>query len=439
MSAMGTVRIKIPLVSWRDGRPRFFPGEATRKLGYRGEDLRHGRDGPWFTLDETIAWSRARQAEISERRRQAAEPPTGGRASSRAPSGASRVSGDSVRTHLTVSQLVAKWMEQPRFQGREVVEGRRARPALAANTVRFYRTAAATLERHRGGRVWNDAAGAVTAKALDLILERIEVEHGLAMTRGVRAMLSACFKWGMRKGLVAHNPAAGLSLPMPAPRLRAGEPHEIAALVECADRLGLPEIGDAVMLGVWTGQRQADRLSLAGGQLLDDGILFRQAKKHGQPLLIPAAPQLGQRLAEARRRRHDWRVNYPHVILDEKNRRPFLADWYRKVFRVVRHVAATGQDPRTKDSAIVLKGVDLDAALASFKPVPSLADLHDQDLRDTAVTWLARAGCNELQIAAITGHELTSIKTILKHYLGLHPELARTAIGRMVTWMEGQG
>jgi len=153
---------------------------------------------------------------------------------------------------------------------------------------------------------------------------------------------------------------------------------------------------------------------------------------------------------------------------DEKNRRPFLADWYRKVFRVVRHVAATGQDPKTKDSATVLKGIDLDVALGrhtaadrppagvgrpaggpageaggaareAFIPVPTLEDLHDQDLRDTAVTWLARAGCDAILISSITGHELASIRSILKHYLGLHPELARTAIGRMVTWMEGQG
>ncbi|MEP4103638.1 MAG: hypothetical protein ABJM05_04790, partial [Nitratireductor sp.] len=239
-------------------------------------------------------------------------------------------------------------------------------------------------------------------------------------------------------GLVITNPAAGVRLPVPAARIRAGEPEEIAALVDAADRIGRPDIGDAIMLGVWTGQRQGDRLSLSGGQVLDDGILFRQAKKHGQPLLLPAAPVLTARLEAARLRRRDWRVNYPHVVLDEANRRPFAADWYRKVFRVVREIAATGRDPGTKDSQAVLRTVDLAAALAGFKPVASLADLRDQDLRDTAVTWLARAGCDLFQIASITGHELASIQSILKHYLGLHPELARTAIGKLVAWMEAQ-
>ncbi|MEP4754800.1 MAG: hypothetical protein ABJZ74_18875 [Nitratireductor sp.] len=427
---MGRVVIKIPLVTWRDGRPRFFPGEATRLLGYRGEDLRHA-DGRWFTLEEAIAWSVARQADIVARR---AEIEAGrGRRAVAASVGRAR-QGDL----LTVGQLVETWQAEPRFQGREVVEGRRRRQALSANTVRFYKTCAAALERHRAGRVWNEAAGALTVKALDAILERIEVDHGLAMTRGVRAMLSAAYAFGLKKGLVTTNPAAGVRLPVPAARIRAGEPEEIAALVDAADRIGRPDIGDAIMLGVWTGQRQGDRLSLSGGQVLDDGILFRQAKKHGQPLLLPAAPVLTARLEAARLRRRDWRVNYPHVVLDEANRRPFAADWYRKVFRVVREIAATGRDPGTKDSQAVLRTVDLAAALAGFKPVASLADLRDQDLRDTAVTWLARAGCDLFQIASITGHELASIQSILKHYLGLHPELARTAIGKLVAWMEAQ-
>ncbi len=70
---------------------------------------------------------------------------------------------------------------------------------------------------------------------------------------------------------------------------------------------------------------------------------------------------------------------------------------------------------------------------------PSVATKRDQDLRDTAVTWLARAGCNELQIAAITGHSLASIHNVLKHYLALHPEMADAAIGKMLAWMESPG
>ena len=70
--------------------------------------------------------------------------------------------------------------------------------------------------------------------------------------------------------------------------------------------------------------------------------------------------------------------------------------------------------------------------------MPSLADFHDQDLRDTAVTWLALAECTLPEIASITGHSLKTIEEILKHYLGLHPDLARSAIGKLVSWFEDQ-
>ena len=61
---------------------------------------------------------------------------------------------------------------------------------------------------------------------------------------------------------------------------------------------------------------------------------------------------------------------------------------------------------------------------------------RDQDLRDTAVTWLARAGCTLPEIASITGHSLRSIHQILQHYLAITPELADSAIAKLVAWME---
>ena len=232
----------------------------------------------------------------------------------------------------------------------------------------------------------------------------------------------------------------GQQLPVPAPRIRYAERHEIAALVEAADRLGLPEIGDAILLGVWTGQRQADRLSLIGGQIVDGSILFRQAKKHGQPLLIPVSHDLATRLEAARIRRKDWRINYHEIVLDERAKRPFQADWYRKLFRIVCTVASTGALPTDGKLGQVATGLtrtlDVTAALHGFTPVPTLADFHDQDLRDTAVTWLALAGCDMAEIASITGHSLKTVQDVLKHYLGMHPELARSAIAKLTIWAD---
>lgn len=71
-------------------------------------------------------------------------------------------------------------------------------------------------------------------------------------------------------------------------------------------------------------------------------------------------------------------------------------------------------------------------------PPPSVADARNQNLRDTAVTGLARAGCTVMEIAQITGHSLQSIQQTLRHCLSSHPEIADHAIAKLVACYEGQ-
>jgi integrase len=404
---MGQATITIPLVTWRNGQPRFIAGPRARRLGFAGQDLRHP-NGVWFSISECEDWSDRRAAEIEN-------------AAQKTPRRRRRLAG-----YITVGQMLEMWLAEPRMKGVAVIKGRKQRRPLKANTVRYYRTTARLVEAFDHARVWHSPAAAITPKGAAGIIERFEVDRGLAQAHAVRATLSAAYSWAQQKGSVAHNPFKGgdLDLPTQPPRIRYGTIAEMKALVAAADAMGRPEIGDAIMLGLWTGQRQNDRLALEGGQITEAGILFRQSKKHGQPLLIRQAPELARRLAAMRARRAGWRLNYPHIILDEKARRPFEPDWYRKVYRKVREAAVDGIRAESGDWLI--------------KPVQSLADFRDQDLRDTAVTWLALAGASKLEIASITGHSLKSIDDILKHYLGLHPDMARTAIGKLTTWYEGE-
>lgn len=58
--------------------------------------------------------------------------------------------------------------------------------------------------------------------------------------------------------------------------------------------------------------------------------------------------------------------------------------------------------------------------------------LHFHDLRGTAVTRLALAGCTVPEIAAITGHSMKDVEAILQaHYLGGRIELAVQAIEKL--------
>ncbi|MFG1344433.1 hypothetical protein V5F59_06035 [Xanthobacter autotrophicus DSM 431] len=40
---------------------------------------------------------------------------------------------------------------------------------------------------------------------------------------------------------------------------------------------------------------------------------------------------------------------------------------------------------------------------------------------------------------SITGHAFVSINQVLRHYLATHPEMADTAIGKLLAWMEETG
>ena len=54
------------------------------------------------------------------------------------------------------------------------------------------------------------------------------------------------------------------------------------------------------------------------------------------------------------------------------------------------------------------------------------------DLRGTAVTRLALVECSEPQIATITGHTLSHVRSILDaHYFHRHPELGQQAIRKL--------
>src|SRR5262249_31375308 len=56
---------------------------------------------------------------------------------------------------------------------------------------------------------------------------------------------------------------------------------------------------------------------------------------------------------------------------------------------------------------------------------------HDQDLRDTCVMLLDRAGCDLLTIRDITGHSDRSAQTIGQHYRARNADRADAGIDRL--------
>jgi hypothetical protein len=168
-----------------------------------------------------------------------------------------------------------------------------------------------------------------------------------------------------------------------------------------------------------------DGKSLAEQATAGEAIRFVQRKTSAKVAVYPA-PQLISRLTDIEARRKAKRLETGVVLLDanvvlyEATGRPYNEHTFSHTFADVRELAASG----SKQHALL--------------PCPSIAEKRFQDLRDTAVTWLARAGCTIPEIASITGHSLRSIHNVLAHYLELGEPLAKGASEKLNGWMKEQ-
>lgn len=158
------------------------------------------------------------------------------------------------------------------------------------------------------------------------------------------------------------------------------------------------EMQRAMMLAIHTGLRQADILHLKWADY--DGknltVQIRKNRRGGvqpKPTRIPCTKALGRML--------DGMERTSPFILTTPTKRPYGARHFRLAWQ--RAVATAGLG----DSG-----------------------LHFNDLRGTAITMLAEAGCSIPEIVSITGHKLATATKILEHYLSRTTTLADGAIAR---------
>lgn len=149
------------------------------------------------------------------------------------------------------------------------------------------------------------------------------------------------------------------------------------------------ELGLALMLALWTGQRQGDLLKLTWNAYRDGRISLKQSKG-GRTTVIPAGDTLKAALADEKKR--------ALTILTNQAGEPWTSSGFR---------ASWGK-------ACAKSGV---------------TGVTFHDIRGTAVTRLALAGCTVPEIASITGHSLKDVESILDaHYLGRNIALAESAM-----------
>jgi integrase len=159
------------------------------------------------------------------------------------------------------------------------------------------------------------------------------------------------------------------------------------------------ELQAALLLAIWTGQRQGDLLRLSWKNYDEKYIRLRQTKARGgkgRRVTIPVGARLKLALDAALKQKRS-----SVTILTNSRGVPWTEDGFRTSW-----------------------GKAFDKT--------TLGDLHFHDLRGTAVTRLALVGCTVPEIASFTGHSMQSVQQILDaHYLGGRVELAESAIKKL--------
>lgn len=164
------------------------------------------------------------------------------------------------------------------------------------------------------------------------------------------------------------------------------------------------ELQVALMLALWTGQRQGDLLRLTWNNYDGERIRLRQSKskrrgKAPKTVMIPVGGPLKD-LLDAERKAHGKKrlCVLANTLGEQWTSDGFRSSWAKACDRA------------------------------------KIEGLTFHDLRGTAVTRLALAGCTVPEIASITGHSLKDVEAILDaHYLGGRVELAEAAVIKLNT------
>ncbi|WGS18968.1 MULTISPECIES: tyrosine-type recombinase/integrase [unclassified Bradyrhizobium] len=180
--------------------------------------------------------------------------------------------------------------------------------------------------------------------------------------------------------------------------------NAIQQMIEAA----APPLVDAMMLALWTGQREGDLLKLKWSDY--DGRYIR--------------------LIQSKSIRHGKRSKAKRVTIPVSGPLKTYLDASKK--RGIFILMNTRDRPWTKDGFRSSWG-------KAFASARINEDLTFHDLRGSAVIRLALAGSTVPEIATFTGHSLKDVETILdKHYLGRDVRLAESAARKLEAMFHGR-
>ena len=203
--------------------------------------------------------------------------------------------------------------------------------------------------------------------------------------------ISAMLTWATDRGKITTNHLKGFK------RLYSVDRSENIWLPEHIDafmKAAPIEMQRALILALHSGQRQGDLLRLPWSAYDGATITLRQGKANRKGV---KAPPITIRCTATLRRMLDSMPRTSPVILTTKTGRSFKKRYFGELW-----------ERSTIDA--------------------ELCDLHFHDLRGTAITMLSEAGNTPQQIAAVTGHSIRTVHTIIEKYLARTRHLSDAAI-----------
>jgi integrase len=278
----------------------------------------------------------------------------------------------------TIGQLVSSYKSSHHYRGK------------SAATKRTYGYAFRIIERQLGDKPLRS----ITPRALQVFYLQLRKYPAKAATAA--RVMRLLMEFARLSDLIAVNPAIRPGLVYTAPKGLLWSRDDVESFVRTADQLGYFEIGTAVFLNEWLGQRKGDILTLRQ-DAYRDGRLHKRQNKTGADVVLPVdvVAKLKARLhAQLNRNRLDNPGSA--YLLPGKRGKAMTEQYFDAAFNEIRESAKLGQ-------------------------------LIFKDLRHTAVTRLSEADCTPQQIAAITGHSLKTCMSIIDRYNILTTALAESA------------
>lgn len=360
-----------PRVQFRKGNLYWEPSAALRRAGFASQALGPLSVAALNRADELNAEADAER----ERRRRGAE-------------------REARPAALTMGAIFGLYRESPYFTDK------------AETTRRHYRAHMRTLEDHFGPEL----AAALTPAAVEDWLHAFSRTSGERNAHNVYRTLRLICQWAVRRGHMTTNPAVKIGAATPKARRRIATRAELRALIDAADALGRPSIGDFCVVAVCTMQRVSDVLALDASDHHEDGALHFTQSKTGKALSFAVHPEITARLGPLALRPGP-------LIVSEETGRGYgydnFAHWFAKV-----RAAAGARCP-----SILGKSRTRDA---NYQGV-----LQAEDFRRTGMVWATWGGADLPSVVSVSGHEIERGLKILEVYLPRERVLADRALAAL--------